>query len=102
MLFYPKFQKDKVYMMLTTFSYEGWAPWNKDRFSNFLIEDVKNLMESWYGEGFITVQGKNDKKLYVKVQGNRRITISTIDDKDVRVRFTDLTISKKLNPGGEI
>ncbi len=102
MLFYPKFQKDKIYLMLSTFSYQGWAPWNKDRFSNFLIEDVKKLMESWYGEGFITVQGKNDKKLYVKVQGNRRITISTIDDKDVRVRFTDLTISKKINPSGEI
>ena len=97
MLFYPKFQKDKVYMMLTTFSYEGWAPWNRERFSNVLIEDIKKLMESWYGKGFITVQGENNQKLYVMVQGNRRITISIKDDKDVMVRFTDLIISKQIN-----
>ena len=31
------------------------------------------------------------------VQGNRRITISIIDDREVRVRFTDLSISKTIN-----
>ena len=36
MLFYPKFHANKVYKMLTNFSYVGWAPWNRDRFSNFL------------------------------------------------------------------
>ena len=104
MLFYPKFHANKVYKMLTNFSYVGWAPWNRDRFSNFLIEDVKQLMESWYGKGFITVKGDENKKLYVKVQGNRRITISILDDREVRVLFTDLSVSKKIkqNENGEI
>ena len=84
-------------MMLTTFSYVGWAPWNRDRFSNFLLDDVKQLLESWYGGSFLAVEGENNKKLYVMVQGNRRITISIIDDRDVRVRFTDLSISKLIN-----
>ena len=97
MLFYPKFHENKVYMMLTTFTYEGWAPWNRDRFSNFLLEDVKQLLESWYGGSFLAVEDGNDEKLYVMVQGNRRITISIIDDRDVRVRFTDLSISKTIN-----
>ena len=30
MLFYPKFHENKVYMMLSTFSYVGWAPWNRN------------------------------------------------------------------------
>tara|TARA_E500000331_G_C17127270_1_gene656564 strand:+ start:315 stop:881 length:567 start_codon:yes stop_codon:yes gene_type:complete len=97
MLFYPKFHENKVYMMLSTFSYVGWAPWNRDRFSNILLDDVKQLLESWYGGSFLAVKGENDKKLYVMVQGNRRITISIIDDRDVRVRFTDLSISKTIN-----
>ena len=59
--------------------------------------DVKQLLESWYGGSFLAVEGGNDKKLYVMVQGNRRITISIKDDKDVMVRFTDLIISKKIN-----
>ena len=97
MLFYPKFHDNKVHIMFSTFSYEGWAPWNRERFSDVLIEDIKKLMESWYGKGFMTVQGENNQKLYVMVQGNRRITISIKDDKDVMVRFTDLIISKKIN-----
>ena len=97
MLFYPKFHENKVFMMLSTFSYVGWAPLNRDRFSNFLLDDVKQLLESWYRGSFLAVEGENDKKLYVMVQGNRRITISIIDDRDVRVRFTDLSVSKIIN-----
>ena len=29
MLFYPVFNNDSVYEINTTFSYTGWAPWNK-------------------------------------------------------------------------
>ena len=30
MLFYPVFDNDIVYEVNTTFSYTGWAPWNKE------------------------------------------------------------------------
>ena len=97
MLFYPVFNNDSIYEVNSTFSYIGWAPWNKNLFSDFLIEDVKQIMEDWYGSNFITIKNpKNDKILYATVNGNRRIAITIVDNSKVRVRFTDILVEKTI------
>ena len=94
MLFYPVFNKDSIYEVNSTFSYIGW---NRNLFSNFLIEEVKEIMEDWYGSNFITIKNsKNDKMLYATVNGNRRIAITIVDDSKVRVRFTNLLVEKTI------
>ena len=97
MLFYPVFNNDTIYELNSTFSYIGWAPWNKNLFSDFLIEEVKEIMEEWYGSNFITIKNsKNDKMLYATVNGNRRIAITIVDDSKVRVRFINLLVEKTI------
>jgi hypothetical protein len=39
---------------------------------------------------------KSEDFLYVTVDGNRRITLTEVSDREVRARFTDLTIEKNI------
>ena len=46
---------------------------------------------------FIPVKNpKSDDFLYVTVDGNRRITLTEVSDREVRARFTDLLTEKKI------
>ena len=47
-------------------------------------------------KGEIIENPKNDDVLFVTVNGNRRITLTEISDREVRARFTDLSVEKKL------
>jgi hypothetical protein len=97
MNFYPKFYKDKLCDMQATFKYDGWAPWNKQLYSDHLQADVIRLLEKWYGKGFIRIESKREKyPAYVKVNGNRRISVFRTDDMVVRAFFTDLLTEKEL------
>lgn len=95
MNFYPDFRNDEIYRMRTYFSYDGWAPWNKNLGADSLIFDVKSLMEKWYGKGFIKYDNPNVGLTFKKVDGNREIVISKASDEiKVNVLFTDLTAVK--------
>ncbi len=91
MRFYPGFYENKIYEVPATFSYEAWAPWNKQLSADSLVEDVKDLMDKWYGKGYIEIDQKDGKKAFVKVNGNRRISIYKVSDQYVHAVFTDLT-----------
>ena len=98
MLFYPNFNNDTIFEVNAEFSYTAWAPWNKDLFSNSLIKEIKILLSGWYKSDFIEIKNpENEKYLYVTVNGNRRITLTIMDDRKVRARFTDLLIEKTIN-----
>ncbi|MEO0471321.1 MAG: hypothetical protein AAF206_16955 [Bacteroidota bacterium] len=97
MTFYPRFHEDQIYELPVRVFYDGWSPWNKEQSVEVLHEDVKELMEDWFGEGFITVEHPNKGKAYVRVDGNRRISILA-DEAEVKVIMTDLRVSKKLPP----
>ncbi len=94
MLFYPDFNHDRVSQMRVLFSYDGWAPWNRHLWSDSLIYDVRDLMESWYGGGFLTQQVSipliGTSKEYIKIDANRQITIQRDSDREVLVYITDL------------
>ena len=96
MLFYPVFDNDIVYEVNTTFSYTGWAPWNKETSSDYLIDEVREILSEWYNSKFYEIKNpKNNSTLYTTVSGNRRIVITKVSEREVRARYTDLTIEKK-------
>lgn len=96
MRFYPYFYKDRIYQMPVTFTYEAWAPWNKDYSSNVLIEKVVPLMKKWYGGDFESTIHPQQGKAYARIDGNRRISIFVKDEQYVQVVFTDIPSEKRL------
>jgi len=94
MNFYPNFQQGKIYEMPVQFVYNGWAPWNKEYSSQTLEEDVLAWYTNIYGDSFIKVEHPKWGSAYVKIDGNRRITIFKEDDSHVWAVFTDMTVTK--------
>jgi hypothetical protein len=91
MNFYPKFGTDgKIVEMATEFEYVTWSPWLKDRYAEFLQEEVLNLFNEWYGEGFLKIPHPQFEFGYTKVDGNRLIVIERKSDRIVKVNYRDL------------
>lgn len=91
MNFYPTFEEDKIFEMPVDFQYNGWAPWNREMAGDALLQDVKKLLEKWYGGKFIKVENKERTlSVWVKVDGNRRIRLFKESLSTVRAEFTDL------------
>lgn len=96
MNFYPEIEQGKINKMRVSFQYDAWAPWNKHLFSDSLLPDVLHLYNRWYvgGNPFIKI-GKKENPIYIKVDGNRRITIRKQEDMEVIVEYTDLLTKQK-------
>jgi len=91
MNFYPKFANDKIFELPVDFTYNDWALWKKETSNEVLLEDVKNMLEEWYGGEFIEVESSDGTfKVLVKVDGNRRIRLWKRNVSTVRAIFTDL------------
>jgi hypothetical protein len=102
LLFYGIFdQKDILQGMDMVYRYTTWAPWNKERFADVLMEDLKNKYETEYpGNQFMKIDLKvSENFAYVKVDGNRQITMYPLNKKDVSVKIEDLNY--KLNKKDE-
>lgn len=94
MLFYPEFNASKqIESMEVKFSYVAWAPWNKQYHSDKLIEEIKGLLQKWYkGNTFIKVDmEKWPNEIWVKVDGNRRISLIRKDEQTVIAKMDDLS-----------
>lgn len=89
--FYPNFVNDSIVEMPAIFSYKDWAPWNKSLGTDSLLTDVKNLLEKWYGKGFIEIRNKTRGNVWVKVDGNRRIRFFKSEPKEVKMFITDMS-----------
>ena len=97
--FYPTFFEDKIYEIPVQVQNKGWAPWNKPTQSDSLQQDVLSLFKRWYGDNFIEVSAPDpNHTAYVKVDGNRRISIyrDKVNDGMVWVLFTDLSKEKEF------
>lgn len=100
MVFYPDFHDDRIYRMPVEISFKAWAPWNPELSSDSLIVELVDLYREKYGKGFIQAKlPEIDKKAWVKVDGNRRISIYRKDEMTVRVEFLDLPIRRELDQG---
>jgi hypothetical protein len=99
MNFYPQFVDNKIVNMPVSFQYDAWAPWNKHLFADSLLPDVVNLYKKWYSSGnpFIEMEDKKRmQKIYVKVDGNRRIIIGKFNEMLVNVDYTDQVAERQL------
>lgn len=98
MNFFPYFHDDKITGMWANYEYDGWAPWNRNQFADSLLPNVVNMYKKWYpsGNDFIKITDKDKGTVYVKVDGNRRITIGQFNEKIVKVDYTDLLVEEKL------
>ena len=96
MNFYPDFKDSVITRMRVNVQYQGWAPWNKHLGADSLLPDVLNMYKKWYptGNDFIRLQDPKKGIEYVKVDGNRQITINKADDIMVNVLFEDLNDKK--------
>jgi hypothetical protein len=99
MNFYPDFNDSTISKMRVMFQYDAWALWNKHLYADRLLPDVLSLYKKWYSDGNPFLQISDEKKgtIYVKVDGNRRITIGKYDDMIVKVDYTDMLVEKQLN-----
>ena len=95
--FYPKFHDGKISEMPVRYVYKGWAPWNKTFSSDNLQMDVLNYYKKTYGGGFMEVRHPKRGKAFVKMNGNRRITIFKEDELHVWAIFTDMLVKKGFN-----
>ncbi|MDW3649014.1 MAG: hypothetical protein R8P61_18230 [Bacteroidia bacterium] len=96
MEFYPSSENGYVTAMPISFYYDGWAPWNKDLQADKLILEVIALMEDWFGTGFTEINNPTPvgSNAFLKVDGNRRITVYYVDDSKVKVDIVDLNALK--------
>lgn len=92
MVFFPEFKNDQIYRMPVEVYFDSWAIWNREFYADSLIVELEDLYEDTYGPGFIhTMHPELEKESWIKVDGNRRISIYKRDDRHARIEFLDLT-----------
>ena len=93
MLFYGIFDKQNIMTGLKMrFSYNAWAPWNKQLYAEKLVPRIKDSLQKWFpGNDFIKVDVKKiNRDVFVKVDGNRQIKMYTLNNKTIAVKIEDL------------
>lgn len=103
--FYPEFFEDKIVAMPVTYKYDAWAPWNKKYSKDSLFLNVLDNYRRWYGNDFLEINHATKGPAFVKIDGNKRISIYKTENADgvVSVLFTDMSVEKaqkKENLGG--
>ncbi len=92
MNFYPAFKDEKIWKMDVYFSYQTWAPWNKQCYADKAVPDVLDVLGKYYGQGFLALKTPQGKPFWVLVNGNRQTLVKVLDDQEVAVEITDLTV----------
>ena len=83
--------------MSISYTYDAWAPWNKNLFADSLENKLIDFYKKQYpGNDFIKIKNKENIDEFFKVDGNRRIIIGISDEMTVNVGFTDLLIEEKI------
>lgn len=95
MNFYPGFVNGKIAEMPVKFTYSGWAPWNSTLSSDSLQYDVLEWYKKIYGGGFFKIKHPVRGIAYVKLDGNRQISVFKEDEINVWAVFTDMSVAEK-------
>jgi len=103
MNFYPDFRDSAIWKMRVYFHYDGWMPWIKTHGADSLLQQVTILYKKWYQQGNPYIQIVDEKRgtVFVKVDGNRRITIKKYDEATVRAEFVDMLVEKQIKKNGK-
>jgi hypothetical protein len=87
--------------MPVLFSYEAWAPWNKEFSSDTLFVNMFGVFKKWYGDDFEETVHPTQGKVFYKFDGTRRINLFIRDDQYVQAVFTDLLMARELKESME-
>jgi len=96
MNFYPEFAQTRIFEMPVRYVYNGWAPWNTKLSADSLQVQVLKWYEKLYGKGFMEVKHSKRGIAFVKLDGNRRISIFMENETYVWAVFTDMLVDRKL------
>jgi hypothetical protein len=97
MNFYPSFIDNRIAEMPVKFAYSGWAPWNQKLSSDSLQVDVIKWFEKKYGNHFMKIDHPDRGSAYIKLNGNRRVTVFKQNDMNVWAIFSDMSVVKEMN-----
>jgi hypothetical protein len=100
MRFYPSFENEKIYEMPVTFTYEAWAPWNRQFQSDSLLNEMRSVFKKWYGDDFQVIDHKTMGKIYARIDGKRRINLFIklfLGDAYLDFRIIKFSISVSFN-----
>ncbi len=89
--FYPDFKENIASKYKCTFSYEAWAPWNKQLQSDKLMAVLPGILENWYPGNHFIKQEREGRDFFYKVDGNRMIELYVRDERRITAIFTDLS-----------
>ena len=101
MHFYPNFTPDDrqlIWEMPVLFSYEAWALWNPQFSADTLLPEVLDHFDRMYGGDFLKLEHPDKGEAYVKINGNRRVTVFRKDEQYVQAMITDLLAKDTLEP----
>jgi len=97
MNFYPSFVDSKIAEMPVKFTYAGWAPWNRKLSSDSLQTDVMQWFEKKYGDRFMRVDHPKRGSAYIKLDGNRRISVFRENEMNVWAVYSDMSVMKEIS-----
>lgn len=104
MLFFPDFSKgDTIRQMNLSFTYTGWFPVNNQFHPDTLLVALKDTLMNWYGGNpFLLIsRHQQPKDLWVKVDGNRQITLYSDGFKEVVGKIEDISVKYGNLKGSE-
>ncbi|GIV35897.1 MAG: hypothetical protein KatS3mg032_0276 [Cyclobacteriaceae bacterium] len=93
--FYPNFHNNRIYELPVLYSYEPWAPWNRQYWSDALLTRIVQHFDSTYGK-LDVLNHQTMGKVYFRIDGRRRINVFIKDDQYVQAVFTDLRVEREL------
>ncbi|MEY3643437.1 MAG: hypothetical protein RLZZ207_131 [Bacteroidota bacterium] len=96
MRFFPTFIKKQMYEMPVTYTYDSWAPWNKEYSSTVLLPKILESYKATYGGDFKVVNDRYRGKIYYRMDGKRRINLFIKDEQYVQAIFTDMEVEERL------
>jgi len=96
MRFFPTFIKKEMFEMPVTYTYDSWAPWNKEYSSAVLLPKILESYKATYGGDFKVVDDRYHGKIYYRMDGKRRINLFMKDDQFVQAIFTDMEVEERL------
>lgn len=97
--FYGTFdEKNTMIGMEMEYLYLNWAPWTKYLYADSLVlKLIPELEQRYGGNKFMEFQIKGDSiKSYVKIDKNRQILMYKLNDREVKIKMSDLTTQKDI------
>jgi hypothetical protein len=92
--FYPVFKNNVITAMDAAIFYDFRNGEQSPHTKESLLEDVLQLLQTWYGAEFFRIASPTAfrEDIYVSVRGNRRVIVYPTLTSEVRVRMQDLSV----------